>query len=133
MAHAIVRDGEGATKFVTVRVNGAADNRQARTAAFAIADSNLVKTALFGRDPNWGRIVSAAGASGVEVRPETLRVKLNGAETFGGGRAHPEGAKPLDGPEVEIEIDLGVADGTATIWTSDLSYEYVRINAEYHT
>lgn len=133
MAHAIVRDGEGATKFVTVRVNGAADNRQARTAAFAIADSNLVKTALFGRDPNWGRIVSAAGASGVEVRPETLWVKLNGAETFGGGRAHPEGAKPLDGPEVEIEIDLGVADGTATIWTSDLSYEYVRINAEYHT
>ena len=133
MAHAIVRDGEGATQFVTVRVSGAADNRQARTAAFAIADSNLVKTALFGRDPNWGRIVSAAGASGVEVRPETLRVKLNGAETFGGGRAHPEGAKPLDGPEVEIEIDLGVADGTATVWTSDLSYEYVRINAEYHT
>ena len=133
MAHAIVRDGEGATKFVTVRVRGAADNRQARTAAFAIADSNLVKTALFGRDPNWGRIVSAAGASGVEVRPETLRVKLNGAETFGGGRARPAGAKPLDGPEVEIEIDLGVADGTATVWTSDLSYEYVRINAEYHT
>ncbi len=133
MAHAIVRDGEGATKFVTVRVSGAADNRQARTAAFAIADSNLVKTALFGCDPNWGRIVSAAGASGVEVRPEALRVKLNGAETFGGGRAEPEGAKPLDGPEVEIEIDLGVADGTATVWTSDLSHEYVRINAEYHT
>ena len=133
MAHAIVRDGEGATKFVTVRVSGAADGRQARTAAFAIADSNLVKTALFGCDPNWGRIVSAAGASGVEVRPEALRVKLNGAETFGGARADPEGAKPLDGPEVEIEIDLGVADGTATVWTSDLSYEYVRINAEYHT
>ena len=137
LAHAIVRDGEGATKFITVRVTGAADDQQARRAAFAVADSNLVKTALFGQDPNWGRIVSAAGACGVAMRPEGVRVALNGVESFGGGIFNPKWkealAGSLDGPEVRIELDLGVAAGASTVWTCDLSYEYVRINAEYHT
>ncbi|MFQ5913601.1 MAG: bifunctional glutamate N-acetyltransferase/amino-acid acetyltransferase ArgJ [Nitrospinota bacterium] len=137
LAHAIVRDGEGATKFITVRVSGAADNLQARRAAFAVADSNLVKTALFGNDANWGRIVSAAGACGAAMRPEAVRAALNGVETFGGGHANPKGgealAEGLKGREVQIDIDMGVADGAATVWTCDLSYEYVRINAEYHT
>jgi glutamate N-acetyltransferase/amino-acid N-acetyltransferase len=137
LAQAIVRDGEGATKFITVRVRGAADDGEARRAAFAVADSNLVKTALFGNDPNWGRILSAAGACGAALRPEAVRVTLNGVEAFGGGRAHLKGrealASGLRGREVQIELDLGVGDGRATVWTSDLSYEYVRINAEYHT
>jgi glutamate N-acetyltransferase/amino-acid N-acetyltransferase len=97
----------------------------------------LVKTALFGNDPNWGRLVSAAGAGGVDVRPEKVRVALNGIEAFGGGNVNPQGEKTLagslDGPEIQIEIDLGVGNAKTTVWTSDLSYEYVRINAEYHT
>ena len=137
MAHAIVKDGEGATKFVTVCVRGGKTKADAERAAFAIAESNLVKTALFGSDPNWGRIISAAGASGASLNPELVRISLNGVDVFDRGKPIGDGVKALaeglQGSEAQIEMDLGAGEEQTIVWTSDLSYEYVRINAEYHT
>ncbi len=137
MAHAIVKDGEGATKFVTVRVSGGKTKSEAKRAAFAIADSNLVKTALYGGDPNWGRIISAVGASGASTKPESVRITLNEVEVFSGEKPNEDGvkalAKGLQDPEVLIEVDLCSGEKEAVVWTSDLSYDYIRINAEYHT
>ena len=137
MAHAIVKDGEGATKFVTVRVSGGKTKSEAKRAAFAIADSNLVKTALYGGDPNWGRIISAVGASGASTKPESVRITLNEVEVFSGEKPNEDGvkalAKGLQDPEVLIEVDLCSGNEEVMVWTSDLSYDYIRINAEYHT
>jgi glutamate N-acetyltransferase/amino-acid N-acetyltransferase len=138
LARAIARDGEGATKLVTVVVEGAANGAQAERAARRIANSMLVKTALFGGDPNWGRILQTVGAERIALRLERAEVHLEGVPVFRRGRAiGPAGRRKaeaaLRGPEIEIRVALGVGRGRAQMWTCDLSYDYIRINAEYHT
>ncbi|WP_457614090.1 bifunctional glutamate N-acetyltransferase/amino-acid acetyltransferase ArgJ [Methanopyrus sp.] len=140
LAEKIVRDGEGATKLMVVWVHGASNEIEARRAARAIASSNLVKAALFGEDPNWGRIGAAVGAARVDVDPDELRIAFRSSEgevvTYEGGPVdfNEENAKRvLSASEVEIVVDLGVGDASARAWGCDLTYEYVRINAEYRT
>ncbi len=138
LARQIARDGEGATKLVSVDVQGAVDEMAARQVGLAVANSMLVKTAIFGNDPNWGRILCAMGYAGVAFDPGAATVTLCGVRIYGGGAGQPFDAQALSaamaGKEVSIGIDLGVAGGGgATIFTCDLSYEYVRINAEYTT
>ena len=137
LAKKIAGDGEGATKFVTIRVSGARTFEDAKTVGKSVANSNLVKTALFGADPNWGRIVCAAGYSGAEVEPELLRVSLGDVRVFerGIGTAFDQEAarRILLESEITIAIDLGQGRETAEVYTCDLSYDYVKINAEYTT
>jgi glutamate N-acetyltransferase / amino-acid N-acetyltransferase len=138
LAIAIVRGGEGATKLVAVRVIGAREWGHAERAARTIANSLLVKTAVHGGDPNWGRLVAAAGRSGVPFELGRASVRIGGIVLFDEGQPHDENAEKaaacLAGKEIDIEVDLGTG-GTeqATIWTCDLSAEYVRINADYRT
>jgi glutamate N-acetyltransferase/amino-acid N-acetyltransferase len=137
LAQAVVRDGEGATTFVEIRVGGAASDDDAKTAAMAVADSLLFKCAVYGRDANWGRVVSAVGASRAKVDPERIGVRFAGIEVAEHGRAVPfdedEAATALSRDEVAVEIDLGLGEGNALVWTCDLSLEYVRINADYRS
>ena len=138
LAVGIVRGGEGATKLITVRVMGAASRDDARRAARAIANSPLVKTAIHGGDPNWGRLVAVAGRSGSAFTLEGAAVRIGSIDLFSDGSPHddraPEAAEYLKGKEIEVEVDLGTGgDGRAHMWTCDLSAEYVRINAEYRT
>jgi glutamate N-acetyltransferase/amino-acid N-acetyltransferase len=138
LALGIVRGGEGATKLVTVRVHDASSDDDARRVARTIANSLLVKTAVHGADPNWGRIVAAAGRAGVPFEMSRVTVHLGGVLLFERGVPHDE-ASPLAeqhllGTEVRIEVGLGTGGGRdATLWTCDLSAEYVRINGEYRT
>ena len=134
LALKIVRDGEGATKLVEVRVSGAASREDAQAAARAIADSLLVKCAIHGGDPNWGRIVCAAGYSGARFDPARASLAIGQVQVFAGGT--PTGADAsgeLSREEVRLHLDLGSGQKSATVWTCDLSEEYVQINAEYHT
>ena len=137
LAKKIARDGEGATKFVTIRVSGAHTFEDAKTVGKSVANSSLVKTALFGADPNWGRIVCAAGYSGAEVEPERISVSLGDVQVFHRGMGtdfDQEAARQvLLAPEITIAIDLGQGEETAEVYTCDLSYDYVKINAEYTT
>ncbi|WP_298815491.1 bifunctional glutamate N-acetyltransferase/amino-acid acetyltransferase ArgJ [Chloroflexus sp.] len=137
LAHAIVRDGEGATRFVTITVRGAMSNADARLAAMTIARSPLVKTALFGADPNWGRVLCAIGYSGATVDPNRVVLHFGGMRVLENGLPLPFDEQAahqlLDVPEITIDADLGLGDGQATVWTCDFSYDYVRINAEYRT
>ncbi len=139
LARDLARDGEGATKLVTVRVAGAQSAAEAERAARRIANSLLVKTALFGADPNWGRILQTVGAGRVRLRLPRARVDLAGVTVFrhgapAGPAAAARAAERLRaGKEVEIRVDLGVGRACAFVWTCDLSYDYVRINAEYTT
>ena len=138
LARALARDGEGATKLVDVVVRGARSEGEARLAARRIANSMLVKTALFGRDPNWGRILQTIGAGRVAIRLARARVRLAGVTVFRDGASVGPGARRraaarLAEPEVAIEVDLGAGYGQARMWTCDLSTDYVRINAEYTT
>jgi glutamate N-acetyltransferase/amino-acid N-acetyltransferase len=138
LAIAIVRGGEGATKLVTVRVTGAHEWAHAERAARTIANSLLVKTAVHGGDPNWGRLVAAAGRSGVPFELSRAAVRIGGIVLFQEGQPHDENADKaaayLSGTEIDIEVDLGTGGpAQATIWTCDLSAEYVRINADYRT
>jgi glutamate N-acetyltransferase/amino-acid N-acetyltransferase len=138
LARDLARDGEGATKLVTVEVSGARSDRQAEQAARRVANSLLVKTAIFGRDPNWGRILQTLGAGRTELSLERTVVKLCGITVFrrgsSAGPAARERARARHSrDEIRIEVDLGVGPGQARIWTCDLSYDYVRINAEYTT
>lgn len=137
LARQIVADGEGATIMAEIRVTGAADPGQARAIARRIATSPLVKTALFGRDANWGRVLAAAGSAPwnggyAEVDPDRLTLAFNGRTVIQEGR--PVGVEP-DPPEglCRIELDLGLGSGEACYLTSDFSYDYVRINAEYRS
>jgi glutamate N-acetyltransferase/amino-acid N-acetyltransferase len=138
LALGIVRGGEGATKLVAIRVSGAASDADAWMAARAIANSPLVKTAVHGGDPNWGRLLAAAGRSGAAFVLDAARVRIGSLVLFDRGRPFdelaPQAAAYLAGKELEIEVNLG-AGGTssATVWTCDLSAEYVRINSEYRT
>ncbi|WP_287153881.1 bifunctional glutamate N-acetyltransferase/amino-acid acetyltransferase ArgJ [Candidatus Solincola tengchongensis] len=137
LARMIVEDGEGATRFITVRVRGAADDAEAEVAARAVADSPLVKTAFFGGDANWGRVVQALGASLPQLDPAGVEVRFGGLTVArGGAPVEVEKAalqEVMASPRVDLEIGLGRGEGEAVVWTCDLSYEYVRINAEYHT
>ena len=134
----IVRGGEGATRLVEVRVSGAESAADARRAARLIANSLLVKTAVHGGDPNWGRLLAVAGRAGVAFDEAHARVRIGPAELFADATVfddrEPEAAAHLEAPEVRVAVDLGTgADGAATVWTCDLSAEYVRINADYRT
>jgi glutamate N-acetyltransferase / amino-acid N-acetyltransferase len=134
----IVRGGEGATKLITIRVTGAQTNEDARATARAIANSPLVKTAVHGADPNWGRLVAVAGRAGVAFDLERARVRIGDVELFSEGRPYddraPEASTHLQGKEVALHVDLGTGGpGVARMWTCDLSADYVKINAEYRT
>jgi glutamate N-acetyltransferase/amino-acid N-acetyltransferase len=137
LAREIVRDGEGSTVLLEIGVSGAASDAEAEAVARRIATSALVKTAAFGRDPNWGRVLAAAGSApwnGGFARVETdrLTVSFDGAEVF--VRGEPTGAKPdLGGAAVAIDLDLGLGSGRASYLASDLTYDYVKLNAEYTT
>ena len=137
LAQQVARDGEGATKLIVVRVKGARSEEEAGRVARAVAESPLVKTAMFGKDPNWGRVLAAVGRSGVDVEEEGVSVEMGGLRVFHGGRpvefGREEGTRALDKDEVKITIDLGQGDAEVVFYTCDLSYDYVRINAEYTT
>jgi glutamate N-acetyltransferase/amino-acid N-acetyltransferase len=133
LAMDIVRDGEGATKVMHIVVSGAANAAAAKTIARAIAVSPLVKTAVFGMDPNWGRIISAAGASGAAFDPDKARLEIDGARVFDRGRPVPTRAKIMRNPDVTIDLDCGLGAARARFWSCDFSIDYVKINAEYMT
>ena len=137
LAVAIVRDGEGATKLVTIHVRGARTREDAHRVAKTIANSPLVKTAIHGADPNWGRIVAAAGRSGVMFEVGRTTVHVGGVLLFEDGLPHdqnaPLAAEHLKGTDVSLDVDLGGGGIDCTVWTCDLSAEYVRINGEYRT
>ncbi len=147
LAQAIVRDGEGVTKFVTIHVHGATTNADAHRAANTIATSPLVKTAFFGNDANWGRILAAVGRSGAAVDPNRCALFVTGGPT-GGARmpelqlvaagqplayAEADAAARFAQPELDVRVDLDLGDGEAIVWTCDLSHEYVSINGDYRS
>jgi glutamate N-acetyltransferase/amino-acid N-acetyltransferase len=141
LAQEMARDGEGASKLVTIRVSGAADFADAKQVAKSIANSNLVKTAIYGEDANWGRVICAAGYSGVEIDPDLLSLWMeNGADSLQLVKDgthfeidEPRAAAILFGSEVTFRLDLGLGDAEATVWTCDLTHAYVDINAHYRT
>jgi len=134
----LARDGEGATKLVTIEIEGARSTAEADTAARRIGNSLLVKTAVFGGDPNWGRIMQTLGAARISWNPDHTRVRVGGIVVFARGRSAGPGArkraeKALEAEEIRIQVDLARGRGRARLFTCDLSYDYVRINAEYTT
>jgi glutamate N-acetyltransferase/amino-acid N-acetyltransferase len=137
LAYKIAEDGEGATKVVRIQVSGAKTDADAKLIARAIANSPLVKCAMNGNDPNWGRIVSAAGLCEAAFNPDKAELKLQGTSVFKSGRPMPfDGgrvSKSLGAKEVVVELNCRLGKSAATVWTCDLSREYVRINADYHT
>lgn len=138
LAKQIVKDGEGATKFVEIRVSGAIDDVDAKRAAMAIANSSLVKTAFFGQDANWGRIFAAVGYSGAKVDQTRLSLSFDDVcmaknGVFAGGNAEALGTEILKQKEFIVSVDLGIGTGVATVYTSDLTHEYISINADYRS
>ena len=138
LAHQIVRDGEGATKFVEIAVHGASDDAAAKAIALAIGNSPLVKTALAAEDANWGRIVMAVGKAGQRADRDALKIWIGDvlvaehgvqADSYSEERA----TEHLRLPEVRLTVDVGVGSGTATIWTCDLTHGYIEINAGYRS
>ncbi len=138
LAHQVVRDGEGASKFITVNVTGAISEKEAKITAKAIANSPLVKTAIAGEDANWGRIVMAVGKCGVQADPNTLTVSIGGIVLAKNGERvadYDEApvAAHIKGQYIDIDVDLGLGDGKATVWTCDLTHGYISINADYRS
>lgn len=138
LAKKIVKDGEGATKFVEIRVKGAESNADAKKAALSVANSLLVKTAFFGQDANWGRIIAAVGYSGIPMEQNKVEIRFDDVVMaskgiFAGGDAEAAGTEVLKQKEFKVTIDLHIGSGEAAVYTSDLSYDYVRINADYRT
>lgn len=137
LAKLVVQDGEGATKFLEITVQGAASFEDAKAAAMAIANSPLVKTAFFGQDPNWGRILCAAGYSGAKVDPAKTTLAIGGVSIVQNGVSVPFEAKALEqamtARDIAVVLDLAAGEEAATVWTCDFSYEYVKINADYST
>ena len=138
LAHQVVRDGEGATKFVEVRITGAASDADARIHGLSIANSPLVKTAIAGEDPNWGRIVMAIGKSGAEADRDRLSIRFGDILVAERGWVSPDyreadAATYMKGQNLVISVDLGLGEGTATIWTCDLTHGYIQINADYRS
>ncbi len=138
LAHLVVRDGEGASKFIAVTVEGAESDTSARRIALSIANSPLVKTAIAGEDANWGRVVMAVGKAGEPAERDRLSIRLGDTQVAKNGRA-VEGydeapvAAHLKGSEIDIGVDLGLGDGRATVWTCDLTHGYISINADYRS
>jgi len=139
LAQALVRDAEGATKFVTIDVAGGRDEAECRRVAYTVAESPLVKTALFASDPNWGRILAAVGRAGLEALDvEGVRIGINGVSIARDGARDPDyteesGQRAMAQDELAIDIALGRGEACAKVWTTDLSHDYVRINAEYRS
>lgn len=137
VAKEIAADGEGASKFLTINVHGAATAADAKLVGMTVANSPLVKTAFFGEDPNWGRVICAVGYSGAQMVPEQTVVKFGGIPIFINGMGADYDEKALADvmkqDSITIDIELNMGDNDATVWTCDLSYEYVKINGEYHT
>lgn len=137
LARMIARDGEGATKLVAIEVRGARSEDEARQVGLSVANSSLVKTAIFGRDPNWGRILCAMGYAGVAMDPQKVEVALCDTPIYGAGSGlafnHKALVEAMSAENIPIVIDLAAGDERAEIFTCDLSYDYVRINAEYTT
>ena len=138
LAHQIVRDGEGAEKFISITVNGAENNLAARKIGLSIANSPLVKTAIAGQDANWGRIVMAVGKAGEKADRDALSIDIGGIRVATLGEAD-ESYKEQDlvghmqGREIDITVDVGIASGSATVWTCDLTHRYIEINADYRS
>jgi glutamate N-acetyltransferase/amino-acid N-acetyltransferase len=138
LAHLVVRDGEGATKFIEVRVAGAESDTSAHRVALSIANSPLVKTAIAGEDANWGRVVMAVGKAGEPADRDKLSIRFGGVEVAAEGcvvEGYDEApvAAHLKGSEIDITVDLGVGPGRATVWTCDLTHGYISINADYRS
>jgi len=138
LAQQIVRDGEGATKFIEVSVSGAVSAKAARRIALSVANSPLVKTAIAGEDANWGRIIMAVGKSGEKADRDALGIRIGGVQVAENGYLHPgyreaDVVPHMQGETVEIEIDVGVGRGRATVWTCDLTHGYISINADYRS
>ncbi len=137
LARSMVIDGEGATKAVEISVEGARSIKEARQVAYSIARSSLVKTAFFGQDPNWGRIISAAGASGASISADAVDVLIGDIAVFGGGTGHNAEMAALTElmrkESFKVTVRLGMGKSAFRMLTSDLTYEYVKINAQYHT
>ena len=138
LAQQVVRDGEGAQKFITITVTGAASARAARVIALTIANSPLVKTAIAGADANWGRIVMAVGKSGQKADRDSLAIAIGGVAITDGGMVRPDYdeapvVRHMKGRDVEISVDVGVGRGRATVWTCDLTHGYIDINASYRS
>lgn len=138
LAHQVVRDGEGATKFIEVRVTGAESVSDARKIAKSIADSPLVKTAVAGEDPNWGRVVMAVGKSGATADRDTLSIKFGEIVVAENGWVSPnykeeDGAAYMKNPELVINVDIGLGQSEAVVWTCDLTHGYIEINADYRS
>lgn len=137
LAKKVARDGEGATKFIEIEVQGAVDEMDAKKAGMAIANSPLVKTAFFGQDPNWGRILCAAGYSGAELAPDKTTLSIGGVQIVEAGMGAGLNEKALRQAmaerEIKVVINLGVGNASTTVYTCDMSYEYVKINGEYTT
>ena len=140
LAHQIVKDGEGATKFVTITVTGAENDKAAKTIALAIANSPLVKTAIAGEDANWGRIVMAVGKAGEQANRDKMEVRVGGISIAKDGQLNPayveaDVTRHMQGQNIDIWVDVGVAanDGEATVWTCDLTHNYITINADYRS
>lgn len=137
LCHAVVRDGEGATKFIAITIKGAKSKSEARSAAYSIANSNLVKTAFFGKDPNWGRVLAALGASGISMDREKVSLNISDILVFSQNSPTDFNQSKLKDvfkkDRIDIEVDLALGDKSYYVYTSDLSYDYVKINAEYST
>ncbi|WP_448327610.1 bifunctional glutamate N-acetyltransferase/amino-acid acetyltransferase ArgJ [Sulfitobacter sp. M13] len=138
LAHQVVQDGEGATKFVEIAITGAATDADAKTHGMAIANSPLIKTAIAGQDPNWGRVVMAIGKSGAAADRDRLSIRFGDIEVAKDGWRSPDyseeaAAAHMKGQNITIGVDLGLGDGKATVWTCDLTHGYIEINADYRS
>ena len=138
LAHQVVRDGEGATKFVEIRVTGAASDADAKTHGLSIANSPLVKTAIAGEDPNWGRVVMAVGKSGAAADRDRLSIRFGEITVAENGWVSPDyreeaGAAYMKQQDLVIAVDIGLGTGVATVWTCDLTHGYIDINADYRS
>lgn len=138
LAHQVVRDGEGASKFIEITVTGAASDADAKTHAMSIANSPLIKTAIAGEDPNWGRVVMAIGKSGAAADRDRLSIRFGDTLVAENGWVAPsyreeDGAAHMRGQNIKIGVDLGLGDGQSTVWTCDLTHGYIAINADYRS
>ena len=137
LARAMAADGEGASKLIQILVRGGRTEAEARQVGLSVANSSLVKTASFGNDPNWGRILCAMGYAGVDIEPGDVEVSLCGTTIYADGSGAAYDADVLSNAmkekEITIDIDLAMGQATAEIFTCDLTYDYVRLNAEYTT
>jgi glutamate N-acetyltransferase/amino-acid N-acetyltransferase len=138
LSHQVIRDGEGATKFVEIQVTGAANDADAKRVGLSVANSPLVKTAIAGEDANWGRIVAAVGKSGAEADRDRLSIRFGDITVAENGWRAPnyseaDASDYMKNAELIIGVDLGIGTGASTVWTCDLTYEYIRINADYRS